>query len=449
MNEHWTKATVRPIFINSQNRYIYWVIFLVIFLLGSTFTDSLKANLFNSVVAKAWFQIHYQGEKNNDLHDQIPDGWNVALWENGLGVYRLDSEQYFQGNVSVNIKKNTESGRTLLVQDFISLGDELECGVYHKGAEGFLRIISSNLIGRETITLPAADEWQLVKSNFSMSAKPNKVKLLLGSGKGRGDIWFDDVYCISSKNVEDNLVVNGDFEVDGISKDPLEWWINILSYQNNSFIFDRVINWFGEQEDSSQISTSFLNAADLLSGNLVNVAERMDSKSEGCFLEDGSPVILLALSPRFQITGGLAASERLAQLAINLMPNCPQSYAFLGSLYKSVYSYAEAANFYQEAAMRSLSGAQKGAYLFEQGRLHVEGTGDYPSAICALMGADKNKGWERSPWHRGAALIELGNAFAQEGMYDAAREAYQRVIDCRECYVRHPGAIAGLKEIGD
>jgi tetratricopeptide (TPR) repeat protein len=426
-------------------KYIYLFLVIGILFYAPALINTFKINLFNATTAKEWFQLEYKGNTSDALQDHIPDGWTVALWDQGLAAYKLDTTQYFHGKASVFINKNTENGRAMLKQDFSVPGNTISCGVFHKGDKGFFRLISDHLLGRETITLPQAEDWTYSSMDFNMSAESSTATLLLGIGSGKGEIWFDEIHCYLS-NSDDTLLVNGDFEKDGKPYDPIAWWVQILSYQNLPANYGTIVNWV-RGNTSLRISDNFLNAANLMIGNFDDVTVRMTKKSNGCYHNEGSPSILLSLSSRFQPEGGLELSERLAELGTYLMPNCPQSYAFLGSLYQSVNSYNLAAYYYGEAARRSQPGAQKGAYLFEQGRLHVIGTGDSLTAISVLKQALENKGWERSPWYRGAALIELGNAYFQAGLHEQAREAYQKVINCGECYARQPAAISGLQAL--
>jgi tetratricopeptide (TPR) repeat protein len=409
----------------------------------------IKVNWAKVVLVKAWFSVDDIGSSENDLKDGIPDHWKVANWGQARSSIGRDDAYYFLEPPSILIKKNNDSDTSLLFQEIaIKPKEEVICVVYHRGGDAFFRILAEGMIGQSIIMLPHTDDWLASSLTFFLESGYETAIVLFGITGLRGEAWFDQVECNYSEMRTDNLIVNGDFKLDGGNEISAELWFGSLSHKPLDKDFERALEILVTYSFSeSPLHVNLLNAADILLGRGEQIVRRMEDVSTGCIGVDGNPSLMLSLASWLRDENNLAASERVAQLAIDLMPSCPQSYAWLGSLYWSVNAYQQAANLYQEAVLRSLPGAQKGAYLFEQGRIYVNGTGDYKNAIEVLTQAEENEGWERSPWYRGATLIELGNAYFEEGRCSDAQAAYQKVIDCQECSVRHSSAILGLQNL--
>jgi hypothetical protein len=433
------------------SRYPIIIISLLILLLliDNQTQEKLKANWANVVIAKAWLSVDDTEPINNFLNDGIPDYWYVANWGKARSSVLRDENNYFLESPSISIKKNNDSDTSLLFQDItITPEKEVTCVVYHRGADAFFRVIAEGFIGQSIILLPKTDEWLASSLTFSLKPDYGTAKVLFGISGLSGEAWFDQVNCSYSGLETDNLVINGNFEQDGSNEKPREWWTGLLPAKSVVRRVEKARDiLLTNPSPESPLNHNLVNSADLLSAHYDHVIHRMKNVSSGCLGIDGNPSILLGLASRFQEENNLTASEQAALLAIELMPKCPQPYAWLGSLYLSANAFQKAANLYHEAASLSSAGGQRGAYLFDQGYMYVVGTGDYSRAIEVLTQAQENEGWERSPWYRGAALIELGKAFYEEGMCGDAQAAYQSVIDCPECSARHSSAISGLQDL--
>jgi hypothetical protein len=432
-------------------RYTIIIIFILILLLlvGNQTQEKLKTNWANVVIAKAWLSVDDPEPINNFLNDGIPDYWYVANWGKARSSIIRDENNFFLESPSIFIKKNNDNDTSLLFQDItVTPEKEVTCVVHHRGGDAFLRVIAEGFVGQSIVLLPKTEEWLASSLIFSLEPGYVTAKVLFGISGLSGEAWFDQVTCSYRGLEANNLVINGNFEQDGSNNKPMEWWMGLLPSKSVVRRVEKARDILLTNPSSkSPLNHNLVNSADILSANYERVIYRMKYVSSGCLGIDGNPSILLGLASRFQEENNLVASERAALLAIELMPKCPQPYAWLGSLYLSANAFQEAANLYHEAALRSSFGGQKGAYLFDQGYIYVVGTGDYPSAIEVLSQAQENEGWERSPWYRGAALIELGKAFYEEGMCSDAQAAYQSVIDCPECSARHSSAMLGLQDL--
>lgn len=407
----------------------------------SAVRESARVNWANVAVGLAWLSSAPVGSPDDRLEDGIPDMWQPALWGRARAAIGVDPVVSYNGSHSARIWKANDDDAAVLLQNltFLPPRREIHCGVLHRGAAAFMRIQAVGISGQDYAALSSTSDWALSEIRFVSPGSGDPVALMLGVGTPSGPAWFDDVYCRDASQPAGNLLRNAGFEEDGVRESPLQWWTSARGATDTSATeLERAYQLLSTLSSRSPAAANRLNAIDLLLGRQERVAERMRRTPTGCLDQEyGHPTVLLGLGRKFQEAGGLAARERLLQLAMIVMAPCPQPYAALADLYRSVHAYERAAELYRAAAKRSHPGLQLGAYLFAEGTMHVLGTGDFGRAIEALSMAEQDAGWEATGWYQGAATMYLAEALTQVGRCEEARAAYRRVLDCRTCIQRH------------
>jgi tetratricopeptide (TPR) repeat protein len=425
------------------------LLILVLALNIGSLTRAAELNWASRTINQAWLNVTYPGAFDNSLQDSVPDGWVPANWRNSLAVLTIDHQTSRTGRRSAHIQKNNDRDASVFEQSFAPPpGKEVQCGVYSLGDAAFLGILGDGIQGRNYTTMPESDEWVSSTLRFTTPAEGDIATLYFGLRDSTGKVWFDDAFCRETAQGSGQLIENGGFEADGTREDPEQWWTVVRRSQGSAFDdLEQAYSSIAKLPEGWPARVSRLNAADLLLGRNERVVARMQHSLEGCVGDDRNPDFLLGLGANIQPDGGLSAYERAIQLAILLMPNCPQPYAELAELYSSAGAYDRAASLYEEAASRARPGAQRSAYLFTEGRIHVISTGDWNRAIDRLSRAQLNTDWANSD--HGVATLYLGNALVQAGRCDEARLAYQTVLGCGECTSRHAEALSSLNELKD
>ncbi len=413
---------------------------------GDHVVQALRRNWAAVVINQAWNKVTYRGARNDHLQDGIPDGWGVTWWGGSTQVYAIENQDALAGDRVTRINHtNAQGGAALTQRIAVEPNSHLVVTVYAKGAGGAIHVwfrtreegdwVREGLGGWRYIE--PTEDWQEFHLSVTVPSGMNDAMLLLYLDS-RGSTSFDEAYAGVDNNglLGPNLLRNPGFEQDGVSEDPLEWW------QSHVVTGVLVVPEGGMPE-----RLSYSNITDMLAGRYDAVARRAHHLGTRCVLAPEMTSWLTALGNQFEQEGGAAARERLYQLAIKLMPNCPQPYAALAGLYRSHYASWRAAELHHQAAELSGETALAGAYYFAEGFLHVTHTGDMERAIPTLQRAEQLSGWEGNRWYRGAASFYLGRALEAEGRLVEAAAAYQRVLDCAQCSYHHAGALERLNAL--
>lgn len=404
----------------------------------------------NVLLLRAWFGLEFPGERSVGLRDGIPDEWQPSIWGGvGRAVHGRDPSQPHSGAWAAFIRPSNREGYAVYVQELQSTPVQLiRCGVYSRGGEGFSQVKQGES-ALASAAFPASATWTLTQWQFTPLDSPEPVMLYLGIGGATSPVWFDDAFCRPA-DTADNLIHNDGFEIDGSDEDVQLWWQRVISSQPTRPTLPDWVRTVILDTPSSYVSkTNRLNLWDLLAGELAAVRVRMQNVSAGCVGPDGNPTVLLGLERQILEQAGPAGYERALELAMSLMPACPQPYAGLARLYAGDIGNETAAGLYAEAVAHAQPGPQKGRYAFALGYLDMIWLGNLERARRALQGAIENPGWEGSPWHFGAAHIYLAHIYAAQGLCPEARAEYTAVLACIRCAMHHDEARAALTGQGD
>lgn len=397
-------------------------------------------------IANAWLSQEFSFSSKSDyLHDGIPDGWAVSWWGGADAIYKIEGKDIFQGVQAARVTRTNDSGSAYLTQDVVvKPGSSLLFTIYVKGSQGAVQIwarsstkqdwIKRGLGGYLQISSPI--EWQGYALSFEVPKDSREIRVVLTS---LGDMLFDEAYLgeDSNGNVGQNLLLNPGFELDGQIIDNSTWWKEINQPKTN----------VSESMTSQQLSISYENITDMLQKRFQAIRDRSKDLNHSCAFNPEMTGWLINLEPRIRQEGGNAALEQLYILAIDLAPNCPLPYAYLAELYASNSAFWPAAELYHKAAEIASGTILSGKYSFEEGVIRWKHTGELEQAIYAFQQAEKMSGWEPGGWYLGVASYDLGQVLERTGQYDEAKAAYQRVLDCKECFVHRDNASSRLKEI--
>ncbi len=409
---------------------------------------TLAHNLFRLKIVHIWMQLTpAQLNKNNGLNDGIPDAWDADWWGGATSNYNLEVQGAWAGKQAVRIENTNTRGSVALTQaTAVPLNARLVFSVYSKGAGGAIQVWFRHKDSGEWIkegvggwrTIVPSEGWQQYHLFVTAPSGTNEAKLFLRTATGV--TFFDDAYAGVDQDglLGTNLLKNSRFEQDGVTEYPVEWWQSHVVGTNDS-------SFRTEVADNSFEGLSYLNVVDMLAGRYEMIKQRAFQLGDDCVSTPEMTSWLIARGDNFEYKGGAAARERLYQLAIEMVPNCPQPYAALGSLYESNLAFWRAAELYRQAAELSGETFLAGKNYFAEGFLHVRNTGNMERAIFALQQAEQLSGWEGSYWYWGAAPYYLGQALEAEGRHSEAIAAYQRVLDCSKCTYHHNSALAKLK----
>lgn len=416
------------------------LLLIVIFWVGVGLSGTAIRNVTRIQTAKTWMSLDPKNVIRTDaLQDGIPDAWFYYAWGSATQIYRLDEREALAGHHAAVIERTNAQGGATLAQDLMVQPDtRFVVTVYAKGTGGAMHVwfrdqgtLAWMKEGRKG--LAQSETWQQHRLSVAVPSGVSEARLLL---QGEGLTFFDEAY-VGEDHAGDlgpNALKNPGFEQDGISQDPLEWWLDHV------VALDPVV----APEDDALERLSYLNVADMLAGRYDVVKQRAFALGDDCASTPAMTSWLIARGDDFEQTGGAAARERLYQLAVELAPHCPQPYAALAQLYRSHLGFGRAAELFHQAAERTHESALAGRYYFEEGFLHVRYTGDTERAIDALQQAERFDGWEGGAWHWGAASFFLGQALEAEGRSSEAQQAYQRVMDCQQCSYHHAAALDRL-----
>ena len=323
-------------------------------------------------------------------------------------------------------------------------GSALFFTIYLKGSQGAVQIwarssnqqdwIKHGLGGYLQISSP--NEWQEYTLSYQVPKDSKELRIVLTS---LGDMLFDQAYLgeETNGNLGQNLLLNPGFELDGQIIDNSTWWKEIKHPRIN----------VSKSMTSEKLGTSFDNITDMLQGRFQAIRDRSKELNQSCAFAPEMTGWLINLESSIKQEGGNAALEQLYTLAIDLAPNCPQPYAYLADLYASNSAFWPAAELYHKAADLAYRTILSGKYSFEEGVIRWKHTGELEQAIYAFQQAEKMSGWEPGGWYLGVASYDLGQVLEITGQYDEAEAAYQRVLDCKECFVHRDDASSRLKEI--
>lgn len=423
--------------------------FLVFLILSSGLglKNTFLSNLNRVRIFKAWEAVSVkENYDDNAVHDGIPDNWSPCSWGNATGFYEIEDQEVFNGNQAIRVSHTNKIGVICLSQTIvIPQNVNLLVKVYAKGDGGVIQTrLHDHITGdwkdygfKGWREIKPSSDWKQYQFSFEVPTNVDQVELRL-----RGANYYDDVYLgmvNDNGEVGNNLLNNPGFESDGFQQNALQWWTdNNLS-----------INYAESLSDVPFSSLSYINILDTLMGRYDSIQERAEIIGNDCALAPEMAGFLISKGMNNNLPGGLSASERIFQFAIDLMPNCPQPYAALAKLYSSQRSYLLAANLFHQASALSGTTPLAGKYSFEEGFIHVRHTGLIDQAIPALKKAEHLDGWERSSWHYGAATFFLGTAYESKGMLEDAFLAYQRVMDCSECTEHHEIAKSRLDKLSN
>ena len=424
--------------------FIFLGIVLIIFLTtkSAKLNNSILDNLNRLAIIKVGLDLDFTNITNNDeLQDGIPDKWSVEAWGGSKEIYHISPEAY-HGKSSASIEHTNLEGGATLTQNFSVEPDSiLTVGVQNQGDPGAVRIQfwdhdSNAWTSGIRRNIDSSFAWQETTFDVDVPRGVKTARILLYAVTGV--TLFDDVYVgiDNEEKSKNNLLSNPSFEEDGSSEDPYEWWTSLV---RKRIAVTRINN--------SNIDLSYLNILDMINSRFDSIHHRALQHSDDCAFTPQMTSYLLSQSDRIKDSGGLAAQERLYQLAISLAPNCPRPYAALANLYSTSKSFWKAANLYSLAAELSSGSILEGRYAFEAGLLHWTYTGDMEQAIELFQIAESIGGWEPSIWYAGAASYYLGRSLEYSGRYSEAIEAYQRVLECPDCFTHHSGAKSHLEAL--
>jgi tetratricopeptide (TPR) repeat protein len=394
-------------------------ILVLLLFLGQNATG-LTQNLFRSDLVRSWMRIKPAQPGSNALHDDIPDGWVVQTWGGATAIYKIVTDQVFAGQNAISIQRTNTAGGVALAQNIpVPASSQLLLSVYSRGAGGAIQVLAgSDTLG--WMNIPAANAWRIYRLTFRVPSTVKTIRLLLRGGD-LGTIYFDEAYLgiVSEGKEEPNLLLNSGFEKDGYSGDPLTWWFSEVAAPIRQNHFQRGI--------------PYENIEDMLIGDSSAIQQRARELGDSCSETPAMTGWLLARGEDFEKAGGVFAREQLYKLAIELAPNCPQSYAALADLYMRVQSCWRAAGLYNKAALLSEDTPLSGYFSFQEGMLRQRCTGELELAVVAFQKAEKISGWEGAAWYYGAAPYFLGQVWEALGNQGAAIDAYQRVVACEKC----------------
>lgn len=411
-----------------------WLFFL--WFIGILSIQALIGTILNNLtqlkIVQSWMSLKLQTMTRNDaLQDNIPDNWRVQVWEGATAIYRL-SEQGSFGERALYLEHTNNLGVVSIMQTLeISPSVQFVGTVYAKGGAGALQVLGFTRLGQQQsigwVNILPGDIWQKYQVSFKVPADVQRLEVRL---RTQNTIWFDEVY-IGVVDEEGrngpNLLLNPSFEQDGVSEEPFKWWKDQVVLPGSPVV----------SQDISPDRLSYLNLLDMMAGHYEAIQKRAKTLGDNCVLYPEMTGWLLAWGDQFEKEGGKAARERLYQLAIELMPSCPQPYAALANFYAANGAFCRAAELYRQAADLSGITIQAGRYAFEEGFIHIRYTGRIEEAVLTLQKAEQFTGWESGEWYRGIAPLYLGQALEMQGHSAEAREAYQRVLECKSCSYHH------------
>lgn len=428
---------------------IHWLLFIgVIALVLVTLPPRIIDNLNHLRILKSWASLDLDFRETSDsIQDGIPDDWLPYWWGGATEIYQIEENDAFSGNQAIKIIHTNDYGIVNLTQNIqVEPESDLVLSVHSKGTGGALIVWFRSNEDEEWVKqgfggynqIPDSVDWRENKLQITIPPRIREIKVLLQT---TGISTFDGAFLgYQDDSISNhNLLKNGGFEIDGINEEPLEWWNDHVNVPIIS------LDYFEDPD----VVKSYANIADMLQNRYGSILERADSIYPHCSLYPDMTNWLIELSPEISRNGGLAAEERLYQLAIKLMPDCPQPYAALAKLYESNRAYTASADLYHQAALLAAGSPIAGRYYFEEGFTHLNHTGNNEAAIAAFQTTESYSGWERGWWDYGLDSLFLGKAFEVLGYNPEAIEAYQRVIDCDECSQHHEEAADRLKALNN
>ena len=395
--------------------------------------DTLRHNLALKDIDRTWNRVSLTGLTiNNNLQDGIPDGWQARNWGGGQGIVQLvENPGAHAGTKVLSIQKTNTEGVTAVSQILPLEPETIQVSfrLFAKGQQGAAQIrfyLAGQGAGQPEAggwkNIPPSQDWQRVLVQSAVPPGAERVEVLVRSN---GLTYFDDaiVWLAKQGDEANNSAANPDFEEDGLDQDPITWW------QEHAVVppFKPITG----VDFSSEIP--FLNIMDMLNGRYEAISQRNLQNGNNCH---GGPEVtswLLNMAPEVEAQGGLAAREKLYQLAITLAPNCPQAHGQLGHLYEENRAFWAATVQYRKAAELSGNTPIAGFYFYQEGLTHVRHTGNLDQAIYALENAERLQTWVTGVVFQGAAAYNLGLAFRDAGRFNEAAAAFQRVIDCDSC----------------
>jgi hypothetical protein len=411
--------------------FLFLVMIISIYFHLSEFGHDLWVeNLDRINIIKNWgWWGEMEVEDGIGLRDGIPDNWEVLTWGNATASFYLEDEITSQSSKVVVIERTNSAGGAAISQRFsIQPGNKVDAFVLAKGDGGALQIQLRDSDQNEWQDggwkqIGPTTEWSLHK--LSVLVPPGMIELRLLLRASPGKIKFDHAYLglDTEKSLGPNLVTNPDFIQDGSIIDSLVWWKN----QNESIPPIKI------SSVSFEGDIAFQNVVDMSAGNYDQINRRIEELGASCAAIPEATGWLLALGKE----NGNLQKEQFYRLAIKLAPNCPQPYAALAKLHASDFAFESAASLYHKAYQLSDGTVWAGLYAFEEGFIHIRHTGRVQDAISSLTKASEITGWEVSAWHRGIAPLLLGYAYDANAMPVEANEAFQHVIDCKNCAYHH------------
>ena len=415
------------------------VLCFVLLFNGKFIFDKTEINQGTIQMSQLWLDRRFVGERSDLLHEGIPDGWEFQSWGEATGHLKIVDEG-FSGKHAVLIERNSPKGVIALVQDVaVEPGEKFVLQIASKGSGGRIQLRyrtapTADWVDQGWFVLAASEDWTENRFNFKMPTDASEARVML---RVTGNTWLDDAFLGTGETATDrqNRLVNPGFEQDGVQEDPLAWW---RRYVVGSSLPQLSGDWNPPQE-------SYAKALNFIVGSQTNAGGGAGDPGLSCAEEPGYVSWLLAQDLAFEQAGGLAAQERLYQLAITLAPGCPQPYGRLAQLYRSNLGNWQAAEYYLKAGVLAGETTKAGEYFFEAGLLYLRQLGDFSRAIEAFQKAEADSGWERGIWYKGAASYFLGQALVSIGRIQEAKEAYQRVLSCRSCPSHHYAALERLR----